>query len=185
MSLNSKTKGCNLHMYYAWDKDQPIGSQCHILQSFSQVSRWHTSASVYSLLYHCSFRCRNNSKNKRAKSTMKVFLNECALLAHWHRHISTLLICILGVCRHKCMIPGGINYTIIHFTCRSTHVRVCKYACASEPVRHTYLEKPANLATCYATTLYFADAFLYSCSSFYCTFISYDQHLCKNRNYSI
>ena len=32
--------------------------------------------------------------------TLKVFLSECASLARWHRHISTLLICILGVCIH-------------------------------------------------------------------------------------
>ena len=50
-------------------------------------------------------------------NTLKGFLNECALLARWHRHMCTLLICILGVCRHTFMIPRGINHTILYHTC--------------------------------------------------------------------
>ena len=37
--------------------------------------------------------------------TIKVFLNEYALLARWYRHIFTLLNGILGMPRYKVMMP--------------------------------------------------------------------------------
>ena len=36
-----------------------------------------------------------------ASDTIKVFLNECSVLAHWQRHICTLLNRILGMPGHK------------------------------------------------------------------------------------
>ena len=53
-----------------------------------------------------------NLVNYKLNKRIKVFLNECASLAHWHRHICTLLKGILGMPRYKVMMLWQVNHRV-------------------------------------------------------------------------
>ena len=69
---------------------------------------------------------------------IKVVLNECALLARWHRHISSELNGILDMPRYKVM-PWQVNHTTVHHTCKS--ITILKSTCANVSARHSFRKK--------------------------------------------
>ena len=99
------------------------------------------------------------------KDNRVFFLNKCASLARWHRHICTLFDWILGMPRHKIMMPWQLNHTNVHLTCQSMCVEAqitifkSRYLCQWASTAHSFRKKldctyVLSLHTCHSGTIY-------------------------------